>query len=301
MKTGIGALADKARKAWMALNCGAIARRGGVSYFNFAIHSEKIYDEGTYKALLAFAQEFHSLTGKKIAVCVSTPGCPLVSKDMAAGRIAIDLFSDRVAGLSKFADIGYHGHFYGLKGAELYQISEANYDKDIVISQIRKEIGWFRGIGISPKIYVAGWWFLTSDVVLELERSGISVDSSVRKGKLNTFGKSYLDDRQIPGYGEPFVLPPSGSIVEIQSLFGPVMPSFMMKYHISRYVDKDKTGDLFFIFPLHDWDITKYRSNIMFNVRALNGRHGGMEWMNMTDMRETYLKKNGKPDACTKR
>lgn len=290
MRFAINALADKANKAWGALNCGKIARRKGVSYFNFAIHSEMIYDEKTYKALLAFAEEFYSLTEKKITVCVSTPACPLVSKELAAREIAMSAFNDRVASLNRFADIGYHGHFYGIKDSNIYQISNENYNRDTVIGQIRKEISWFKGIGLAPQIYVAGWWFLTSDIVLELERSGISVDSSVRKGKANTFGKNYLDDREVPGYGEPFILPPSGSVVEIQSLFGPVMPAFMMKYHLSQYIDREKAGDLFFIFPLHDWDIPKYHSNILSNVKMLKKSGGSTEWMNIADMRASALK-----------
>lgn len=294
MKLSVNTLADKANKVWRALSCAAIASRGGVSYFNFAIHGEMIYDEVTYKALLAFAEEFYSLTGKKIAVCVSTPGCPLVSKELAARGIEIHTFNDRVANLNRFADIGYHGHFYGINDGGIYQISDENYDKDTVIGQIRKEIGWFKEIGMSPKIYVAGWWFLTSDIVLELERSGISVDSSVRKGKANTFGNSYLDDREVSGYGKPFILPPSSSIVEIQSLFGPVMPAFMMKYHLSQYIDRESEGDLLFIFPLHDWDIPKYHFNILSNVKTLKKRGRGAEWMNIADMRALALKSNEK-------
>ncbi len=290
MKRAIGILAGKAGKAWRALNCGTIARCGGISYFNFAIHTEVLYDEKTYKALLGFSEKFHDLTGKKIAVCVSTPACPLVSKEMESRGVGTDVFGKRVESLGRFSDIGYHGHFYGMTGGGICQISDENYNKEIVIEQIRKEIGWFKWIGIVPEIYVAGWWFLTSDIVLELERLGISVDSSVRKGKTNTFGKSYIDDRNIPGYGEPFILPPSGSIVEIQSLFGPVMAPFMIKYHLSQYVDRERAGDLFFIFPLHDWDVPRHYSNILSGIKMLKKSLTGAEWMNIADMRASAIR-----------
>lgn len=294
MNSKLSPLISKTGKALKVLTSGGIPRRDGVSYFNFAIHSEIIYDDKTYKMLLKFAGDFYKLTQKRIAVCISTPFCPLVSQEMAKRKIPRDIFNKKVLGLSEIADIGYHGHFYKEDGRVISQISDANYDSAVVKSQIEKEMGWFKDEGITPRIYVGGWWFLNSDIILELERSGILVDASIRGGQVNTFGANYLKTDEIPEYGKPFVLPPSGSIIEIQSLFGPVMPAFMMKYHLARYLDTKITGELFYIFPLHDWDIPKYYHNIISNIKALDKSKGHIRWMDILDMRDAYLeKRNG--------
>jgi len=289
-------MTDKFGKLWKALTCGIFPRRDGVSYFNFVIHCEKIYDDIIYRGLLAFAKEFFELTAKKIVICVATPFCPVVARELHGN--ARNIFADRVLKLGEYAHIGYHGHFYKEEDGVISQISAKNYDADMVMRQMREEIGWLKRLGLSPKIYVAGWWFLTDDIIIELERSGVLVDLSVRKGKADTFGTKYLDDRNIPEYGEPFVLPPSRLIVEVQSLFGPVMPPFIMKYHLAQYLCGKNRGDLFFAFPLHDWDIPKYYSNILSNVIMLKKSLGGhMDWMNIPDMREAYMSKNGGLDG----
>lgn len=257
-----------------------------VSYLNFCVHTEMLYDERVYQALLKFAKDFFVLTGKRITVCVSTPVCPLVRDAMAKNNFTDEDFASRIRELAGHADIGYHGHFYREDREGFVRISKINYDKDLVVSAMRNEIGWLKKAGANPRVYVAGWWFMTSDIVLELERLGIEVDVSVRKGKEDTFGARYLDNDKIPDYGKPFILPPSRNILEIQSIFGPVMPSTIMKGHLSQYMKNGARGNsLFFIFPLHDWDVPKYYKNILSNVEELCRAGEAVSWMNVLDMR----------------
>lgn len=265
--------------------------RQAVSYLNFCIHTEMIYDTGIYKALTAFSKDFFVLTGKRIAVCISTPACPYVKAAMSKNGFADEDFASRILELARFAEIGYHGHFYDEGPDGLTQVSRNHYPAELVSGQIRKEMKWFGSIGIRPRIYVAGWWFMTADIVLELERSGLEVDVSVRKGKYDTFGTRYMDDGDLPRAGRPFILPPSKNVVEIQSIFGPVMQPPVMKGHLGKYLKVDPAQELFFIFPLHDWDLPKYYRNIWSNTECLSRHWQCVSWMDIPDMRRHYMNK----------
>ena len=284
-----GMISNKLTKiAWYIGNV-RLPQRQGLSYINFCIHTEVIYDSKTYQALLKFSKDFNELTGKKITVCVSTPVCPLVKKGLIENKLSEDAFSKRVLEVSKFAEIGYHGHFYPKGSTTFDHMRRADYDKDLVVGQISQEMTWFKNIGLYPKIFIAGCWFLMKEMVLELERWGIKVDVSVRRDKSDTFGGVYLDNSKVPQYGEPFILPPSKNVVEIQSLFGPVMHPAIMKGHLSQYMKDTKAPSPSFIFPLHDWDIPKYYSAIWANVVELCKYKNSVEWMNVMDMRDTYM------------
>lgn len=268
---------------------------------NICVHTEMLYDELVFDALLGFSKGFLGLTGKKMAVCVSTPVCPLVKNAMKNMAVARDVVAERICEVSKFAEIGYHGHFYREGANALEQISHDNYDRDTVIRQIKGEIDWLMDIGIAPRIYIGGWWFLTSDIVLELERAGITVDVSVRKGRRDTFGGKYLEDAVLPPCGKPFLLPPSKRIIEIQSIFGPVMMTSIMKGHLSRYLCDKKDEPMSFIFPLHDWDIPKYQRNLSANIASLNESVGSVEWADIMDMRDSFFSERLKGDGVDKR
>ncbi len=267
---------------------GSLPSRQAPSYANFCVHTEMLYDRKIYQPLLEFSRDFNSLTGRRITICVTTPLSPLVKRDMSRYHLPDDICLSRIRELKKNADIGYHGHFYKETGGSLTEISTANFEKDLVAEQIASEIGWLGKAGVEPKVYIAGWWFLNGEIVSELENFGIEVDVSVRKGKPDFFGGKYPKEDKIPPYGRPFVLPPSKGIVEIQSVFGPVMPPFFMKGHLSEYLDEGKNEKLFFVFPLHDWDISKYRRNIWANVLTLGKSKGVIDWMDIRKMREAF-------------
>jgi len=276
------------RLLWYVLDT-ELPKRSEAAYFNFCIHTELFYEKKNYDAVLNFSKNFRELTGKKITLCISTPECHLVKAAMLKNEFSEKTFTSRVMEIARFAEVGYHGHFYDTAQEGLIQISGGHYSKDIVVSQIKKEMAWFGSIGIRPRIYVAGWWFMTSDIVLELECSGIEVDVSMRRGKNDTFGGRYLADDTLPNYGKPFILPPSKNIIEIQSIFGPVMPSSIMKGHLSQYLKSDTEDSLFFIFPLHDWDVPRYYRNIWSNVKELCRFKESVGWMDISDMRKVYL------------
>lgn len=262
-----------------------------LSYINFCIHSEVIYDKATCEALLRFSKDFHDLTGNRITLCVTTPLCPMVRDKMREKGISEDDFRSNVLSLSASADIGYHGHFYLKTRSGILQVSSANYDKGAVCGQIAEEMSWFDNLGIRPQVYVAGWWFLKEDIILALENFGIKVDVSVRKYCRDTFGGKYLFDAGIPEYGSPFILPPSKDIVEIQSIFGPIMRPPIMKRHLLRYLAGGALSERFFIFPLHDWDVPRYYRNILLNVRELCKFDHTVRWMDVLKMRDICREK----------
>jgi hypothetical protein len=195
----------------------------------------------------------------------------------------------RIQELKKFADIGYHGHFYKEVGGRLEEISALNFEKDVVRSQMEAEIGWLRQAGVVPKVYIAGWWFLNQEIIRGLEHFGIEIDVSIRKDKPDFFGGRYLEENRIPPYGRPFILPPSRNILEIQSIFGPVMMPIVMKGHLSKYLDIGDSENLFLVFPLHDWDISKYYRNIWANVLMLEKSRRAVDWMDILMMRQAFL------------
>ncbi len=267
-----------------------LPQRQGLSYLNFCIHTEVIYEDRTYQALLKFSKDFKELTGKRITVCISTPICPLVRKGLVENKLSEKLFSDRVLDMTRHADVGYHGHYYPKGTTTFDHMRRSDYNKDLVTKQIAQEMAWFKNIGISPKTYIAGCWFMMEEMVLELEKWGIEVDVSIRRDKGDTFGGVYLDISEVPQYGRPFILPPSKNIVEIQSIFGPVMIPAIMKGHLSRYMRSDIGSAQSFIFPLHDWDIPRYYHNIWANVRELHRHKDKITWASINEMRDMYLK-----------
>ncbi len=289
MNNTVRNMLDKLSKAAWYFADSRIPARGCVSYLNICIHSEVIYDDRTYEALIVFSKEFMALTGNRIVICVSTPVCPLVRKGLVERGVSQDEFGRRVSSLAGNAEIGYHGHFYPQGTTTFDHMRRETYDKELVVRQIRDEVKWFEGLGIKPKVYVGGCWFMMEEIVLELERAGITVDVSIRKGKSDTFGGVFLDHGATPDYGVPFILPPTKNILEIQSIFGPVMPPSIMKYHLSGYMRNDNKRSLAFIFPLHDWDLPKYCRNIWANVAELAKHKESIAWMDVLEMREMYM------------
>lgn len=276
------------RIVWYLANMD-LPRRRAISYVNFCIHTEVMYEDGTYAALLKFAGDFNALTGKKITVCISTPVCPLVRQGLVENGLSENAFRERVLNMAGHADIGYHGHYYPEGTTTFDHMRRADYDKDLVVGQIAREMEWFKNIGISPKTYIAGCWFMMKEMVVELERWGIAVDVSIRRDKCDTFGGVYLNESEVPHYGRPFILPPSKTIVEIQSIFGPVMAPAIMKGHLSRYMRFDIESTQSFILPLHDWDVPRYRRNIWANVRELHRHKDRIAWASVMEMRDMYI------------
>jgi hypothetical protein len=225
-----------------------------------------------------------------MAICVTTPLCPPAGDSAAKAGVTAEEFASRIIALADCAEIGYHGHFYDAGRDGPKQISGSVYDKGLVVRQIDNELDWLNGIGIRPKIYIAGWWFLSEDIVLELERRGIETDHSVRKGRADTFGARYLTDANVPDCGRTFFLPPSRDILEIQSLFGPVMAPPLMRAHLSPYMERYGDEELFFVFPLHDWDVPKYGRNIWSNVMELTASTGNVRWSGIDDMRRLAMR-----------
>ena len=67
------------------------------------------------------------------------------------------------------------------------------------------------------------------------------------------------------------------------------MPVGIMKKHLSGFLKEEKDSPLFFIFPLHDWDVPKYYVNILKNISEFNKYKDSVDWMDIIKMREAFL------------
>jgi len=239
----------------------------------FSVHCEKIYDGVIYRALLQFSKYFFGMTGKRLIVCTHSPLNPVTQYVIKNIGLKEAEYKERLDSLREFCDLGYHGHFYRKKKEGEYStINEYSPHSDVAVGQIRQECGWFRDNGFTPRKYIAGWWYLNKDIVLELEAQGFETDFSMRCSGKDTFGCKYLqEDERLP-VGDPFILPPSKRIIEIQTVFGPTSHPYRVGQLLGRFMRYGKDRKIYFVFSMHDWDLLIFdreiRASIEFVTRA---------------------------------
>ncbi|NOZ20037.1 MAG: hypothetical protein GXP25_03005 [Planctomycetes bacterium] len=270
---------------------------------NFTFHVEDIAKTETYVAFREFVKRLAEASGVRPLLCVTTPHCPQTRYEMDLDHLCEEEYAERVKELAKFAEIGYHGHFfskekamipdafkervgdtiYSMQWADgLNPMGSSNFNRATVEAQMRKEIAWLQGIGMDPFAYVAGWWFMNEDIALLLEAEGIRVDFSVRQKHPDTFGGRYLENVSIPG-GEPFVLPPTRKLVEIRSIFYPVVHPRQSKEFLHETAGHKPDEPLFVVFPSHEGEALHYGKEFMDNVAATRRMKHIFRWMAMSD------------------
>jgi len=249
---------------------------------NFVFHTEAIANGSIFNKLMDFCKEFFDYTHAKVTLCITTPFCPQTQCQLNEFNITIKEYEKRIRAVSEFAEIGYHGHFF-IDSSDMVPINHLNYNFQLISKQMHAEFKWFKEQGIVPITYVAGWWFLTDDIIKQLEDFGIRVDCSIRRNHTNTFGKKFIKDDKIPQRGEPFILSPSKKTIEIQSVFYPIhhprLTLNMLKNVIGFRADKE----LFLVFPSHERELLDFNREFWANIKMLT-KLDYIKWTNLSEM-----------------
>lgn len=277
---------------------------------NFTFHVEDIALTETYVAFREFVRQLGDAAQAKPLLLVTTPLCPQTRHQMKLHHLCEEEYVERVKELSRYAEIGYHGHFFSKKkghtknalddktGESLYSMQWApglnpmgstNFEESIVAAQMKEEIAWLSKIGIRPFAYVAGWWFMNEHIALLLERNGIQVDFSLRQRHNDTFGGRYLKAADMPPAGEPFVLPPTKSVVEVQSIFYPVEHPRRSKEFFWETVAHKPDRPLYVVFPSHEGEAVHFGRELMSNVFATQRMRDIFTWMDISSQLSEFL------------
>ena len=150
---------------------------------------------------------------------------------------------------------------------------------------------WLRDIGFDAKAYVAGWWFLTDEIILQLEQEGIEVDCSIRQKHLDTFGDKYVKDESVPPRGEAFLLPPSKNIVEIQSVFYPVEHPRRSLRHLADTMRHNPDAPLFLAIPCHEAEALHFTREVMSNVECFKEADKAFRWTPVDEQRAIIIQR----------
>lgn len=249
---------------------------------NFVFHAESIANKKIFDKLTDFCKKFLDHTHAKVTLCITTPYCPQTQRQLQEFNITIKEYEKRVRGVSRFAEIGYHGHFF-MNSSGMVPINHLNYNFQLIGKQMHAEFKWFKEQEMTPITYVAGWWFLTDDIIEQLESFGIKIDCSIRRNHTNTFGKKFIEDDKIPQRGEPFILSPSKKIIEIQSVFYPIEHPRVTYLNLRNVMNFRPDKELFLVFPSHEGELLDFNREFWANMRMFSKlRH--IKWTNLSEM-----------------
>jgi len=249
---------------------------------NFVFHTEAIANKRIFDKLMDFCKKFFDYTHAKVTLCITTPYCPQAQCLLDEFNVTIVEYEKRVRAISEVAEIGYHGHFF-IDSSGTVPINHLNYNFQLINEQMHAEFKWFNEQEIAPITYVAGWWFLTDDIIKQLEASGIRVDCSIRRNHTNTFGKKFIDDDKIPQRGEPFILPPSRKIIEIQSVFYPIHHPRLILNMLKNVMNFRTDKELFLVFPSHETELLEFRREFWESIKVLT-KLDYIKWTNLREM-----------------
>ena len=249
---------------------------------NFVFHAEAIANKKIFDKLVDFCKKFLDHTHAKVTLCITTPFCPQTQCQLEEFNITIGEYEKRVKEVSEFAEIGYHGHFF-IDSSDMVPINHLNYNFQLIGKQMHAEFKWFKEQEIYPITYVAGWWFLTDDIIKQLEDFDIRVDCSIRRNHTNTFGEKFIEDDKIPQRGEPFFLSPSKKIVEIQSVFYPIDHPKSTFNKLRNTINFKPDKELFLVFPSHEGELLEFNREFRANIKMLT-KLDYIKWTNLSEM-----------------
>jgi len=287
-----------------------LPRRSKPLHVNFCFHAENIADGDYWPNFLDFVTRFHEQTSVKAIACVVPAVNPLAQAQMDRDNTTSKEYAARIHALRRFCEIGYHGHFFAradspgaaravydqyLGGADtfpydvlckdcLVPVGKPSEDGDAVAGRFAEEMEWFTSIGIRPRVYAAGMWFLSKNVVTLIEDSGFEVDTSVRQGHSHPMGGTDLHASDIPGRGDVFLLPPRKRVIEIQSIFYPVQHPLRQLPFLREILACDVDEDRFAVFPSHETEVLHYRRELARYVDAIHKLIPGVRWSGLDEM-----------------
>ncbi|MBU0478217.1 hypothetical protein KKC91_06590 [bacterium] len=252
---------------------------------NFVFHTEAIANKRIFDKLMDFCKKFFDYTHAKLTLCITTPYCPQTQYQLEKFNVTTGEYGKRVKEISKFTEIGYHGHFFTPLSNKraLAPINHLNYNFQLIKEQMEKEIFWLKKESITPITYVAGWWFLTDDIIKQLEDFGIRVDCSIRRNHTNSFGEKFIDDSKIPRRGEPFILSSSKRIIEIQSIFYPIHHPRLTLNMLKNVMDFRADKELFLVFPSHEGELLDFNREFWANIKMLS-KLRYIKWTDLSEM-----------------
>ena len=277
---------------------GQLVQRAEPVRVNFVFHTERVAETPSFERLLAFVTAFHRATGVRPTLCLTTPECPKVQVQMERTGIDSDAFADRVSRLLDHAEPGYHGHFYdvcedetaarrafralfgrdgaypgprrGGRATWLVPVSHLHPRPDLAQAQMDRELAWLERTGIRPRAYVGGWWHMDVEIARLIEARGFQIDFSIRRRHPNSFGARYLEDDAIPPRGEPFVLPPTHSVLAVQSIFYPVDHPYRMRTAYAAIATHAPDRSLFVALPSHEGELFTHARAFWDHIRRIS-------------------------------
>ena len=277
-------------------------------FLNFAFHVEHLADKALFEVILAFIGDFRAVTGVSPLAAILAWTNPLTQARARCHGCSEVEFARRVDRVAEHAEIAMHGHFFKecanpdqarsenarlfgssaeafteLDDAALVPIGPPNYDEPLVEGQFSRDLEWLRSRGHDPKIYAGGQWMMTAHLAGLLERNAFRADTTIRKRHTGALG-DYLDDPDIPPRGRPFVLEPTKSIIEIQSLFYPTVHPSLHVRPLRELLATDPAGELFAVFPSHETEVAHFRPEIDRHVRFITRHCPGARWLAVTEM-----------------
>ena len=259
--------------------CGAarklLRKPGKTLYLSVCVHTEKLHDRETFENLMRLGRGLDF----RPSACVMTPANPFIKDAMERGGVGEDVFSARLKELSGLFEIGYHGHWCApanarpVPGART-EIERAGFrltmdDAEAVKAQFRAEYRYLEEKLAAPKAYSAGWWFMNSCVAGLLQEAGFETDCSLRPGLADSFGRSYPPPCGARP-GRPFILPGTGSVLELPSTFYLHMNWWTVIRDLVPLL-ATSAGPLFAVLPVHDYNLLQDHGNVINNIRLLSG------------------------------
>jgi hypothetical protein len=254
-------------------------KNGSSLYLGLVIHCERIFETETFEKLLAFSK----IAPKKATLCVMTPENPFIQFQIEKAGLDRRAFDDRLKRLSEDYEIGFHGHWCRKggggqsaapkggrsAGVERFGFKVISDDPAEVRKQFVLENNYLNSLGIKPKVYSAGWWYLDESIVKLLDEFGYSADCSVRYGLPNFFGGTYLDASALPQKGLPFYLAPSNNIIEFTSISYMNFNWWSLAKDLFKPLNSSE-GPLFVTVPIHDYSLPEDMDKVTANINFLS-------------------------------
>lgn len=234
---------------WAELSLASrLAGRG--TRFMLAIHTEGLVNAKTARALEEFGRGTAGLF--RPLMTTVTPVCPQYHVDPLLDPVRVDIgappalspaverdFEARLKSLSRFYDVGYHGHFFRAHGGRF----RPAFEGEAVSSQFRDECSYLSRLGFRPTAYAGGWWFISAQLVSLLSAAGFRFDSTVNDVHADSFSRPQGVPRM--KVGSPHWL--ADGLLEV--------PSVRSVATLEKILTGGRRSASFAVLALHDYDL----------------------------------------------